>query len=305
MNKSELDQKNASLRKHLETFSDEELQKINAAQHEENEADFKELKDALEKEMCSMCGQSITHFTEKKPCFHWLLNKTRGFRKKHFPLLFEKYSFHRLESYLRWVANTDVPLKNINDLVEEKSSTKKIEVTICYKNLEWSFSCSNSDFAGHHDKNNGKMPHYHFQMRVDEQVIINYNGFHIPFHNEDFFGFALKDGEFPKLRHAHVQGAGVQTLFDTFTPEELSEQMIKADNENDAMFHTSTLVQADPGTTISGSDLAELIKERDRTGIPLSRLVKKLPNVRAQSIISPGPGVPDLAKRTPRRKKDE
>lgn len=303
MDKSRIEQRNATFRKHLEAMGDELLRQISDAEQVKNEADFKELKEALGRGHCSMCGYPLSHFTERKPCLHWLL-KTKGFKKKHFPLLFEKYSFHRMEAYLRWVANADTPLKNINDLVEEKTSTKKIELTIRYKNLEWSFSCSNSDFHGHQGKHNGATPHYHFQMKVDDRVIINYNGFHVPFHEEDFFGFAVKDGEFPKLKHAHIQGAGVQALFDTFTPEELLDQMVKADNENEAIFNTSTLVEADPGTKISGSDLAALVEERNRTGVPLAKLIRKLPNVKVRSFITPGPGVPDLAKRTPNRRKE-
>lgn len=302
MNKSKIEQNNAAFRKRLEAMSDKELRKVSDADQEKNEADFKELKEALERGYCSMCKFPISHFSESKPCFHWLL-KPKGFKKRHFPLLFERYGFHRIEAYLRWVANVDAPFRNINDLVEEKTSTKKIELTIRYKNLEWSFSCSDSDFRGHFDKYNGTGPHYHFQMKVDDRVIINYNGFHVPFHEEDFFSFAVKDGEFPKLRHAHVQGAGAQALFDVFTPEELLDQMVRADNENEAIFSTSTLVEADPGTKISGSDLAALVEERNGTGIPLAKLTRKLPNVKVKNFITPGPGVPDLAKRTPNRKK--
>lgn len=301
MDLSEIEKRNASVNKYLEAISDEELKKKSDEEYAKAEKDFKELKESLAEGKCSFCSNLISHFSEKKPCFHWFL-KPKGFKKRHFPLLYEKYSFRRIEAYLRWVANADIPLKNINDLVEEKTSSKKIELTIVYKNLEWSFSCAESDYRGHQNKQEGKMPHYHFQMKINDNVMINYGGFHIPFHDEDFFSFALSEGKIPRLGYKHIHGAGMQELLDNFSADEIAEQMIKANNEEDAQFHTSTLVEAEPGTTISGSDLAELVKEHQRTGIPMARLIKKLPNTKAISFISPGPGVPELAKRTPRGK---
>ncbi len=114
------------------------LEKLHAEdekQHKKNGEDFQALKTALAEDRCNYCGNPLSHFSEKKPCFHWLL-KPNGFKKRHFPLLYKQKDFHHLEAYLRWVANCDKPMKNINDLVEEKSSSKFIEETIRYKNIE-------------------------------------------------------------------------------------------------------------------------------------------------------------------------
>jgi len=302
MDWSEIEKKNEALNKFLESVSFDELKKRNDKEYAEAERDFLELKEGLKNGNCSICGYPLSQFSEKKPCLHWLL-KTKGFKKKHFPLLYTKYSFHRIDAYLRWVANAEQPLKNINDLVEEKSSSKKIETTIKYKNLDWSFSCSESDYLGHQNRNTGKEPHYHFQMKVDGNVMINYNGFHVPFQDEDFFGFSIREGKINKLGFKHIHGAGMQELLDEFSPEEMLDQMVRAENYDDAQLHTSTMVEADPGTTISGTDIANLYEEHKRTGIPMAKLIQKLQNVRTVSIISPGPGVPDLAKRSQRGKK--
>ncbi len=303
MDWSEIEKKNAALNKFLEDIRYEELKERNDKEFAEAEKDFLELKEALKFGNCSICGHSLSQFSEKKPCLHWLL-KTKGFKKKHFSLLYAKYNFHRMDAYLRWVANAEEPLKNINDLVEEKSSSKKIETTIKYKNLEWSFSCANSDYSGHHNRKVGREPHYHFQMKVDGNVMINYNGFHIPFHGEDFFGFSLSEGKIKKLGFKRIHGAGMQALLDEFSSEELLDQMVRAENFDDAQLHTSTLVEAAPGTTISGTDIANLYEEHKKTGIPMARLFKKMQNVKTMSIISPGPGVPDLAKRISRHKRE-
>jgi hypothetical protein len=61
-------------------------------------------------------------------------------------LVTEKYGFHQLQSFLRGLAAQDGGPKNINDLPEE-GTDKLREVTIRYKDLEWSFSCARNDFT--------------------------------------------------------------------------------------------------------------------------------------------------------------
>lgn len=285
----------------LNGMSLEEMKEKSDKQHAEDEKDFQDLKVALVKGDCHYCKYPLSHFSDKKPCFHWLLNP-KGFKKRHFPLLYEQKSFHQLEAYLRWVANCDVPLKNINDLVEEKSSSKFIETTIRYKNLEWSFSCSHGDRAGHKDKHNGKESHYHFQMKVDGLVTINYSEFHIPFVDYDEFSFAVKRGEFDRLKGGHIQGASMQTMFDNLTPEEIVENMVYAENEEDGTFNVGIMLAAGEGSTISGDEIADMFEERKKTGVPMAKLIQRLKNVTAQVMISPGPGVPEIAKRTEHKK---
>jgi hypothetical protein len=287
---------------YLNTIPLEKLHAEGDKQHKKDEKDFQDLKTALAEGRCYYCNNPLSHFSEKKPCFHWLL-KPNGFKKRHFPLLYEQKSFHQLEAYLRWVANCDKPMKNINDLVEEKSSSKFIEETIRYKNIEWSFSCSHGDRAGHKDKHEGQMPHYHFQMKVDGNVVINYNGFHIPFDDYDEFSFAVKADKFDRLKARHVQGAGMQAMFDHMSPEEIVDGMRHAENEEDAELDVGIMIQADEGTTISGDDIADMLEERKRTGVSMAKLVQRLKNVKVQTVISPGPGVPEIAARKRNRGK--
>ncbi len=291
---------------YLNSIPLEELHAKNQKDLDKAQKNFQELKKALAQGKCSFCGNELSYFSEKKPCFHWLL-KPNGFKKRHFPLLYTQENFHQLEAYLRWVANCEAPMVNINDLVEEKSSSKIIEETICYKNLEWSFSCTENCMRGdsHKSKDGEKIPHYHFQMRVDGNVIINYNGFHVPFHDYDHFCFAVKRGEFDRLRGHHVEGAGMQALLDNFTPEELIDHMQKPPDDagRKQQFHLGTLVVADEGTTMSGDDIADIIEEHNRTGVPMAKLIRKLKNVNVETIISPGPDVPKIAARKPNRGK--
>lgn len=281
----------------------EKLKEIGDRDHEQAEAEFREFKTALEQGLCSYCGQPIGYFSSDKPCIHWLLNPS-GFKKKYFPLIYAKRGFHQMEAYLRWLANAEAPLKNINDLAVEINQSKIIELTIKYKNLEWSFSCSQGDYEGHKNKYNGQLPHFHFQMKCDGHVIINYSGFHIPFNDYDQFAFAVKRGDINKLRYSHSRGSGMQSLMEKMSLEEILEGMKNAGNDMEKEeFHLSTDIEADPGTTISGDDSADLIKESNETGEPLANLVRKLKNVRITTTITPGPAIPKIAGRKPRKRK--
>lgn len=289
--------------KFLNSLPFEKIKFKNEKEIKKAKKDFEKLKDGLSRGMCSFCGYSLAHFSVNKPCFHWLL-KPNGFKKKHFPILFKEKSYNQIDAYLRWVANCDKYIQNINDLKEEKSSNKFIETTIIYKNLEWSFSCSHSDLEGHKNKHKGRLPHYHFQMKVDDNVIINYAGFHIPFSDYDEFCFAVERNDFDRLKSIHTHGAGMQSLKDNLTPEELVDGLKYTEDESNAQLNTNILIMAEKGSTISGEEITKLLEEREKTGVSMAKLAYKLKNVNIQIFISPGPAVPKIASRKPRKNKN-
>lgn len=291
--KERIDRINAN----LASMSAEDIAEMQALQLKKTAEDFEKFKEALSKDKCYYCGHPLTHFSPKKPCLHWLL-KPKGFKKKHFPLLFEQNGFRQINTYLRWVANSLEVGKNINDLVEEQSSNKFIEETITYKNLEWSFSCSESDRNGHAQAHKGSIPHYHFQMKADGNVVINFNAFHIPFTDYDEYSFAVDAGKFPQVRGIRTYDIGMQTILDQMENDEaLASSLRYTKNVEDASLHTDIFIQAAPGETISGDDLAKLFEERERTGESMASLAKRLNNVSVQTVIGPGEGVPKIAGR--------
>jgi hypothetical protein len=266
-----------------------------------NEKEFKKMKKFLDENKCSYCGHSITFFLDYSPCFHWLL-APKGFKaKKHLKKLYTKYSFHQIEAYLRWLANCEKPFQNINDLVEEKSKNKFIETTIKYKNYEWSFSCSDSDFTGHKDSKDGELPHYHFQMKINNNVVIKFNSFHIPFNEHDEFCFAVKQNYFDLIKGAHIEGAGMETLISNIDNEDFIDSLKYTDDVESATFNTQVLVMADEGKAIKGEDIAKLLERQKNTGESMAKLVKSLKGVKIQVIVTPGKGVPDISKRSPRK----
>lgn len=161
----------------------EQQQKV---EDKRNTKDFQELCDSLKLEQCSLCGHPLDYCYETSPCFHVLLNP-RIKRKVRESLFSKPVSFFKLYSYLTWVANSNQPFTNINDIPCDTAGNLLFESTIRYKNIEWSFSLKKSDFEGHIDKKVGKISHYHFQMTADGNVVIPYNQTHIQFTPEDFF----------------------------------------------------------------------------------------------------------------------
>lgn len=89
----------------------------------------------------------------------------------------------------------------------------------------------------------------------------------------------------------------MQGVLDQIPAESLLEGMQSTFQEDRATFNLSTMLEADPGTTISGADIAEIIEESKKAGVPIAKLIRKLKNVRATTIVQPGPGVPEIAGR--------
>lgn len=69
------------------------------------------------------------------------------------------------------------------------------------------------------------------------------------------------------------------------------------------VFIISTLMMADDGATIWGDDIVDLYEERKRTGTSVAKLVRKLKNVKVQSVISLGPAVLEITTRNKNRGK--
>lgn len=213
-----MDKENPILKKYAKTVQnfldklpEDILEQSNKKTLDSADAEYKLFQNSLKNGSCYLCGEKIGAFVENKPCMHWLLRPV-GFDKKHFPLVYKNFNYLRIQSYLRWIANTEVIAGNINDLIEEKNQDKIFEYTIKYKNLEWSFSCSNSDLSGHTFSFYGRSPHYHFQMRINGRPFIDYSNFHIPFTEEDLFYLSILLGAVEKAKYTHTYGAGMQEM---------------------------------------------------------------------------------------------
>lgn len=150
-------------------------------------------------------------------------------QEKHFKnYLKNPLSFFRLDSYFRWLANTEKPIGNINDLKEETSNTSYLETTIKYKNIEWAFSIGHTDKEGHINAYEGNVPHYHIQMRVDNRIFLKFNDFHINFTDEDLFTIELLEQAGDKVILGHPYGHGIGILENEESLQRIDEDLIAA-----------------------------------------------------------------------------
>lgn len=285
----------------LQSMSPEERDHISDENIARTMVEHDEFVAAFRTDDCYICGKPLSSFSKKTPCLHWLL-KPKGFKKNDLRAIAERFAFFPIQTYLRWVANTQAFAKNINDLAEEGTGSKLVELTIRYQNLEWSFSCTPSDYEGHQTSQHAKYPHYHFQMRLDERPFINFSDFHVPFHESDVLSFEAKRRLPEMVKHKFPRGEGMSEFLNEDTVEALVAHGEAADNEDEASLKLDTIVMADEGTTISGEDLYQIIQEAKANGVTVSSLMHKLTNVRTQIVVTPGPGVVEQAPRTGRKK---
>lgn len=285
----------------FENLSKDEINKINKKQLEMTKKEHKNFSINFENNKCYICNLPLSKFDENKIYYHWLL-RPAGIKKSHIKnLLNSGKGYLRITTYLRWVANTEIPFRNISDLSEEMADDKIFEVTIKYKNLEWSFSCSPSDYKGHSSSRFANFPHYHFQMKINNKMFIKFSDFHPPFNKEDLFSFEAQKMYPKKIKFGYTFGEGMNFILDKQNIEKTYNLIKTSKDENKATFDIQSVIEAPEGKTISGSLIKELIEESKCTGIPLSKLLRQLDDVKVTSIISPGKGVPEIKKR--KRKK--
>jgi len=247
---------------------------------------------------CYVCDRWLDSFDEQRPCVHWLLNPN-GFKKKHFPLVYSRFGFFQIQSFLRWVASVGRSFRNINDWIEEHSGKKEINLTIRYSDLEWSFSCSSSDLTGHLGKPTGAHPHYHFQMAFKGNTIVKYNDFHVPFTEEDLIKLYMTKRHPDLVKHHFLFGEGMQDLMSQPVDKLLSTARA-IDESNDATLHIQTIIRGKPGEGISAEDVNAIVREANAAGVTVASLAHKL-DVSRLTLIEPGSGVPQPKERHGRR----
>ena len=284
----------------LATLSVEEIAHGNSVNHTAAEAEFQRFHEHFGRESCYLCERPFASFSKKSPCAHWLL-KPKGFKKNDLPAVAERYGFYQIQSFLRWVANQDGFAKNINDLPEEGTGSKLFEVTIKYKNLEWAFSCAESDYQGHATSQHAKHQHYHFQMRIDRRPFINYSDFHVPFSEMDVINIEAMRAN-PKMKQRFSFGEGMNAVLSDETVEHIVNAAVPGDDEDSAPFKLDSIAMAEEGKTIRGEDIYQLIQEAKAKGVTVASLMHKLPNARTQVIVTPGHGVVEQVPRSGRKK---
>ena len=290
------------IRDFFDSLTPEQIEEGNRKQLEENTRVYEAFTSAYKKGNCSLCSLPLTEFVSSKPCFHWFL-RPHGIKKKHFQkYLSTPISFFRFDSYIRWIANLNSPYKHINDLKSAMNPAKVIEYTIRYRNIEWSVSIGKTDRQGHPESKNANFPHFHIQMKVDNNVFIKFNDFHIPFTDEDIFILRSMEEVPDKVIWRNTFGEGMSIIEDDEALEQLDKLMTRTDDIENATFNTGTLMQMPEGETMDGETLKKAFNESKETGIPVRHILKKyFPQASFITEITPGNSVPEISKRTSRK----
>lgn len=286
--------------RYAETMSEDDRKAFNEQQAAAVEKEYQEFLAAHAHQNCYLCGRPYSSF-ETTVCAHWLMNPAGFRKKKHFLLVTKKYSFHQLQCFLRWLAKTEGFSNNINDLSVEGTG-KLREVTIRYKEFEWSFSCTENDFKGH-GSGLHQQPHYHFQMRKGPSTIIRYNDFHVAFSADDIREIAAEIAT-PRIKRRWPHGEGMSEVFQEEVINAMLDRGMQATDkeEQGATLKFDYLIRADEGTTIKGDDVAAMIEERKRTGLSIGSQLRqgRLANVSIQTVVTPGPSVVEQKTRSGR-----
>lgn len=295
--------KDKDLRKFIKSIPKEEVVRQTRFQDEENKRVYKKFTESLKDNKCFMCGSKMDTFDESRPCFHWF-TYPKGIKKKHFKnYLKSPLSYFRLESYFRWLANTETPIRQINDLKEETSKTSFLETTIKYKNIEWAFSIGHTDKEGHIGKKVGVIPHYHLQMKVDGQAFLRFNDYHIQFTDEDLFVLEMMEQAGDLVQIGHSFGHGIGIIENEENLELIDNIMKITEDESTATFNYQTIIDAPMGQTISGELIIKAFEESEKTKEPMGKIMRKyLKDAKAITIIGTGEGVTKMTKRSGKNK---
>jgi len=304
VHKEMINYKDHDLRSFLLSIPPNEIEVMNRKQDEDNLHQYKRFKNALAKNKCFLCNHSLNSFVNKDPCFHWLLLPDGITKKELIKYLNSEISFYNLESYLRWMANTDTFLGNINDLEEEKPEHIHMVETIRYKHLEWTLQISNSDKNGHCDSIIGKKPHYHIQILRNNKIYLKFNDCHIFLTDQNLFHFecSKQAGDIYKIRHSYGEGYSELEYFDkTNNLDEFDKTLKVSDNPEKAQFRRQTFIEAPAGKSISGELLAQAFEESNKTKEPVGRIIHRLNNeLKITTMITPSENIPDIKKRNQR-----
>ncbi len=296
-----------SFKDQISSLTDEESTAHFEQQRENYDREYSAFIESYNSDECYLCGKPFKTISKSEPCVHWLLRRGK-FKKKDFSKITDKFDFFNISAFLRWVANAEAGVKNINNLKEESSDRKLFETTIKWKNIEWTLDCSKNDFEGHAGSKTD-FPHWHFQMRIDGNQFINFNDYHIPFSKDDQLKITLEnDPESGFLHTFGPGGQGMQEHMDHLAddPDEFIENVLTTDNPEDGTVHMQSIVRGPKGG-ISGDKINEALEMARNTGKSLAHCFRETlsddEGVSMSTIASPADSVPEIAKRSERKRR--
>lgn len=233
----------------------------------------------LKENICFYCDEKLNTFNRANFCLHWF-TYPNGIKKNYFKsILKQPFSFSSLDCYFRWLANAQNPLVQINDLEHENPINTLVATTISFRNIEWSLSCSNSDYEGHKSCRFSNKPHYHLQMWVDDEPFTGFDDFHIEFTDYDLLMFEIKR-QIPETNTSELHfGSGMSSIDNPEVQELLIKKGRVAENEETAPFMRNIAVNL-PKDSNSKRIFDKAVIESNETKVPLDMILTRvLPDV--------------------------
>lgn len=292
---------NSDIKKFFESIPPEELEKQNQLILKQQELEYTSFKKYLRNGQCYICGLKLNEFNEKSFCLHWF-TYPNGIKKKHFEKAFKNnvdFGFSNLDAYFRWLANSERYIGNINDLKSDVSGNSFLETTYKYKNLFWAFSVGHTDLEGHKNSTVGSVPHYHIEMKVNDNIFIKFNDFHLPFNDEDLFKIEAIKQIPDNVITTNGFDTGMSFLEDENNIDLIRQMSQATDDHNNATLNYQSIIIADKDNPITGQMIKDAMDESKKTGKLIGEILSdKVKNAKSTIIISPGDGVPKMAKRS-------
>lgn len=292
-----------ALKDKVQSLSDEEYKAYSEKQREQYNLEYSNFIGHYRQGKCCICQKPFKTISQKDPCLHWLLRRC-NFRKKDFKEIIERFDFHRISSYLRWIAKAESGVQSINNLKEESSDRKVFEITIRWKNIEWTLDCSKNDFEGHSGSKTD-FPHWHFQMRINGRQFINFNDYHIPFSKDDQLKIVLDNDPDSEFHSFGPAGEGMQEHMNRLAknPEEFIMNATAASNLEEGSIHMQSIVRG----CIPSTKIDEVQEMAKRTGKTFAHCLREVlagnNDVSIITILGPADSVPVIAKRTEHKRR--
>jgi hypothetical protein len=139
-------------------------------------------------------------------------------------------------------------------------------------------------------------------MRNGPRSMINFNDFHVPFSDADIREISAEMSD-PELKRGWSHGEGMNDFFGSGAIEQLLDSGgLNASGEGEGYVKFDHMIVADEGTTMKGEDIAAVIEESKKTGVPIGTLLRRgrIPNVTVRTVATPGPGVVEQTTRSGR-----
>jgi hypothetical protein len=286
--------------KHIKNLPQEEILREHEAQEEENVRVYEGFMNAFSEERCDFCGKPLKSFAKNSPCLHWLL-RPKGVKKNSIRDVLTERGYFRSATYVRWATNQEIFLARINDLKSEGNTDALFHWTAQYKHIKWTFWCTQNDIKGHGGKHSS-MPHFHIEIRLENQVFVKFSDFHIPFTDDDLFNFQCNsDPGFPVIFDFGGRSSGMNDAM-SLKPEDILESAISTAEPEDAIYNIQSIVMAEEGETIPMDKFLESLDKSKQSGKSVAHYLNES-DLNAQIHVFPAEFVVEKVERNNPRKK--